>query len=177
MNRPFAILLVYVAALVAVADAQPKPSRVGPEGVPLAEYERARETLARAVIAEEGWNDPQGHAAVAWVYARKWARRSRPTTTLESIITRHCSALRPGRSSTRAALMSGLPGTVDAWPGKREAWQRTLLELDAWYAGRVPDPCSPAKPTDFGAANDRPPVGARRVECRGADSVFYEVRR
>ena len=39
------------------------------------------------------------------------------------------------------------------------------------------DPCAPHKPTDFGSATDKPPVGAVLVECVGVDNLYYEIRR
>lgn len=169
---------------VAVADcrsAYADPNARGVYGIPASEYLAARETLTRAVIAEEGWSDPGGWSAVAHVYGRKYARRRLPQTTLKSIVERHSAALRPDRVNLteRAAMLRGMPASIDSQPSKREAWQRAVTLLDRWYAGRVADPCE-GEPVDFGSAADARrvlPVGARRVACPGASNIFYEVRR
>lgn len=166
---------------VAVADcrsAYADPNARGVYGIPASEYLAARETLARAVIAEESWSDSVGHAAVAHVYGRKWQQRRLASTTLKSIVERHSAALRPNRVNLtrRAAMLRALPAGLDSYPGKREAWQRTVALLDRWYAGRVKDPCV-GNPTDFGSANDSPPVGAIRVQCSGGDNRYYRVVR
>lgn len=180
-------LVVTCAFLVGVAVADCRsafaadPNARGVYGIPASEYLAARETLARAVIAEEGWSDPGGWSAVAHVYGRKYARRRLPQTTLKSIVERHSAALRPDRVNLtkRAAMLRALPASLDSYPGKREAWQRAVTLLDRWYAGRVADPCE-GEPVDFGSAADARrvlPVGARRVACPGASNIFYEVRR
>lgn len=166
---------------VAVADcrsAYADPNARGVYGIPASEYLAARETLTRAVIAEEGWSDPGGWSAVAHVYGRKYARRRLPQTTLKSIVERHSAALRPDRVNLteRAAMLRGMPASIDSQPSKREAWQRAVTLLDRWYAGRVKDPCV-GNPTDFGSANDDPPVGAIRVQCNGGDNRYYRVVR
>lgn len=159
-----------------IVIAQDLPQR-GPHGLPKAEYAEARETLAKACIAEEGWGDFKGCAAVAHVYARKYKARSRPNTTLRSIVERHCAALRPGRAhSKRSYGLSNLPTTLGQFPGKSDTWTRTLAFLDKWYMGRAKDPCRGAA-VDFGGADDNAAVGAVRVECDGPDNRYYEIHR
>ena len=148
--------------------------RVGIYGITKEEYGEARIWLARACIAEEGWGDRKGCAAVSHTYGRRY--KIRDGVSLRRVVTSHAAALRDRKThSIRQRFMRGLPNGAS---GDQQAdFAATLTLLDRWYQGRVKDPCAPSRPIDFGSATDRPPVGALRVQCSAGDSRFYEVHR
>lgn len=148
--------------------------RVGIYGITKEEYAEARIWLARACIAEEGWFDRGGCAAVAHAYGRRY--RLRRPDSLGETVRRHSAALRDRSTySARQLFIRELPR--DASSSQQNDFAATLALLDRWYQGRVKDPCAPYQVTDFGSSSDPVPLGGTRVNCSGGDNRFYVIDR
>lgn len=154
---------------------------VGSTRAPLVEegeFIDAKPWLAKACIAEEGWGDFKGCAAVLYTYLRRTEQiknRGRDVT-LRGVVRSHSAPLRADRPkrSARAQLIVNLPDSGNQ--RQKETFQRTLQFVEDWQRGRVQDPCDDHT-VDFGGHMDRKPRHHRLVRCSGATSLFYVYER
>lgn len=147
--------------------------------------DEAKLWLARAVVAEAGWNETGtylDHKAIPWVLARRWGsvQRKFPGMRFVDMVRTYCSALGENDTFTRRQQwVRNLPAVGDdtqpeAWP-RMYSWNRHLKywrnvqqTVLSWGAGQVRDPSggrawhwgspSPELPDLYraqGAINDR----------------------
>lgn len=165
-------------SMVLVLGTSNVASANAPFEIPQEQFNNARAWLARACIAEEGWQDYEGCAAVMYVYGRRWKMyKSRGRNiSFEQVIRGHAAALRPQRRnfSDRQRMIIGLPETAPTETA-REVYFRTLEHVDTWFSGGVSDPCR-GNPMDFGGSNDHVPSWWERAQCSGGHNRFWIPR-
>lgn len=151
---------------------------------PLPEDQRTEEAeiwLARALVAEAGWSQPD-HAAIAWVLQKRWrayqAGRDADWGFVEQIKA-YCKGVSTNTRRKWVLTLSpdgtepeGWPADV-LWSNYEPHWQRTLRFVRAWFAGRVPDPCPTA--THWGGPMDRRRAATAPVNCGMTANIFYAV--
>jgi hypothetical protein len=135
--------------------------------------EDAQIALARAMVGEADWNEPD-HVAIAFVLARRWRKatsnRVEPLP-FEQFVARYSASLRNGtaRGSWIRGLQWGpMPGPFE------QRWDRVRKLVDAWGRGRVKDPCPNAM--HWGGAMDRPSRRYHAVSCGLTRNIFYAPR-
>lgn len=169
------INLLSVAALSAIAGAAhaqelPVPrEQLTPE---------AKLWLARALVAEAGWDGETDHAALAWVLARRWEaiRKTHAKISFAAVVRRYCTALRPGTVvlKWRQRWLRSLPdGPLTGWLSHySEQWQSIREFVEEWSEGAIPDPCG-GLAHHFGGPMDKTPRHWRQLECGPTRNQYY----
>jgi hypothetical protein len=131
--------------------------------------ESAQLTLARAMVGEADWHEPD-HIAIAFVLARRWRihQLNREPLPFQRYIELYSASLRS--DSERSAWIRALPwGPI---PGPYEMrWARVLKLVQAWGQGNVKDPCPSAM--HWGGTMDRPSRRWSPVSCGMTRNIFY----
>lgn len=132
--------------------------------------DRARLTLARALVGEAGSRVRVDHRAIPWVLARRWRLvYPRHGWSFAELVERYCAPLRPWlpltarRASVRALAWADVPAPV-----------RAIVE--AWGEGRVADPCPTAIHWDSHASAEARGVRMPMARCDGARNAFFAGR-
>ncbi len=158
-------LLVTIAVL---ALAQPAFARRRP--LPESQWDEATQlTLARAMVGEADWHEPD-HVAIAFVLARRWRihQLNREPLAFRDYIELYAASLRS--VSDRSAWIKALPW--GPMPGPyQQRWGRVQKLVKAWGAGRVKDPCPRA--LHWGGTMDRPSKRWSPVSCGMTRNIFY----
>lgn len=155
-------LIAPLLALVLTGAVRPLPAEQWDD--------RARLTLARALVGEAGWRVTTDHRAIPWVLARRWrAVGARHGWSFAELVERYCAPLRPWLPLTpRRALVREL------------AWERVPARVRevvvAWGDGRVADPCPGADHWDSHASAEARGVRMPRVACDGARNAYFASR-
>jgi hypothetical protein len=158
--------------LLILATANPAFAYRGPP-VPSDEWDETTQlTLARAMVGEADWHEPD-HVAIAFVLARRWRihqSRQEPVS-FQRYISLYSAPLRS--TSPRTKWIRELPwGPVDGPYSER--WDRVQRLVTAWGEGRVRDPCPSA--VHWGGAMDRPSKRWHPVSCGLTRNIFYSKR-
>jgi hypothetical protein len=165
MRKTLSFLLLLSLASPAYAYRKPPlPSDEWDEGTQL--------TLARAMVGEADWHEPD-HVAIAFVLARRWRihqARQEPVP-FQRYISLYSAPLRS--ISPRTKWIRSLPwGPVDGPYSER--WDRVQRLVTAWGEGRLKDPCPSA--VHWGGAMDRPSKRWHPVSCGLTRNIFYTRR-
>lgn len=164
MHRLVCILSILLMAAPALAYRRP---------IPESEWdEKTQLTLARAMVGEADWHEPD-HIAIAFVLARRWQAHSqnRAPIPFHRYIELYSASLRS--NSPRSKWVQQLPwGPL---PGPFEArWNRVRQLVKAWGEGLVKDPCPRAQ--HWGGAMDRPSRSLHPISCGMTRNIFYTHR-
>lgn len=141
--------------------------------------------LARAFVAEAGWEGERDHAAIAWVLERRWKRAKKRWQTLRfiDVVRAYCAGLgdwKP-RVTRRQQWVRELAFDLDEpehWPRKADwgehvgYWQGALNRAWDWQRGRVSDPCR-GKSWHWGGTIDSPFGRMVAVDCGDTRNTFY----
>lgn len=154
------------------ARAQPLPTR---EWTPEAQL-----WLARALVAEAGWNAPDDHAAIAWVLQRRWQHLHVRWSGLRfvTVVRAYCAGLgHQPASSPRQRWLRRLPwgDPLGRLARYRERWAWVRDFVLAWGRGEILDPCARGA-MHWGGHMDRPAATWNRVDCGDTANIFYALR-
>jgi len=161
MQRLIAILSVLLVAAPALAYRQPLPGEQWDETTQL--------TLARAMVGEADWHEPD-HIAIAFVLARRWRihQLNREPLPFQRYIELYSASLRS--DSSRSEWIRALPW--GPFPGPYEQrWARVQKLVKGWGAGLVKDPCPLAM--HWGGTMDRPSRRWSPISCGLTRNIFY----
>lgn len=164
MLRFVAMLGVLLMAAPAFAYRRPLPDVEWDENM--------RITLARAMVGEADWHEPD-HIAIAYVLARRWRihNQNREPVTFERYIELYSASLRS--DSERSSWIRNLPW--GPMPGAYEQrWNRVQKLVSAFSEGKVKDPCPLAM--HWGGTMDRPAQSWHPVSCGLTRNIFYTHR-
>lgn len=171
-SRASRLVCAFVVFLSAVVSAPTALAYRPP--LPNAEWdEETQLTLARAMVGEADWHEPD-HVAIAFVLARRWRQLQQNRTDspgFQSYIGRYSASLRnDGARSTwiRGLQWGPLPGPFE------QRWDRVRRLVAAWGEGRIKDPCPNAM--HWGGAMDRPSRRYHAVSCGLTRNIFYARR-
>ena len=156
--------------------------------VPLAQWTpQTRLWLARAMVAEAGFDAEQDHRAIAFVLARRWERvRERwSSMRLIDVIRNYCAGLGSYRRSITPrqrwvrALRPDL-GKPEGWPARlswerhQPLWQATLERVDRFSRGELEDPCR-GRAWHWGGVIDSPRGRMDPIDCGETHNTFYRL--
>jgi hypothetical protein len=135
--------------------------------------EETKLTLARAMVGEADWHEPD-HVAIAFVLARRWPlyREHGQPVPFQTYIQRYSSALRRD-SGARSAWLRSLPWGPIQGPFAGH-WDRVRALVERWSQGKIKDPCPGAM--HWGGAMDRPAASLKPVSCGYTRNIFYGHR-
>jgi hypothetical protein len=172
MPRIIAVLMVLFFAAPAFFVAAPAAAYRPPLGI--VEWDdESRLTLARAMVGEADWHEPD-HVAIAHVLARRWRRHqlNNEPISFARYIERYSASLRG--DSERATWIRSLPwGPLPGAPYEQR-WNRVQKLVRAFGEGRVKDPCPLAM--HWGGTMDRPAQSWHPVSCGMTRNIFYTHR-
>lgn len=151
--------------------------------------EETKTWLARAMVAEAGWEAERDHVAIAYVLLRKWRtiKRSSPDVRLIHIIRGYCAGLEPGRRELtnrqrwlRSLSMDmlepdGWPKSRARWSAHKKLWAAALKRAELVYRGELRDPCR-GKAWHWGGAMDPRKGKMYVVDCGETLNTFYGIR-
>jgi hypothetical protein len=166
MRITVSFLMVLLAAAPAFAFRKSPP-------LPSDEWdENSQLTLARAMVGEADWHEPD-HVAIAFVLARRWRMHSqnREPISFARYISLYAASLRNG--SDRSQFIRAMPWGPMPGPHE-ERWNRVQKLVQAWGDGRIKDPCPNAM--HWGGAMDRPSRRWHPVTCGLTRNIFYTHR-
>lgn len=165
MRTTVSFLLICLMATPAFAYRKPP--------LPTDEWDESTQlTLARAMVGEADWHEPD-HVAIAFVLARRWRMHSanREPITFQRYISLYSASLRS--ESDRSNFIRSLPW--GALPGPHEQrWNRVQKLVKAWGQGMIKDPCPNAM--HWGGAMDRPSRRWHPISCGLTRNIFYTHR-
>ncbi len=164
MQRLITILSVLLVAAPALAYRLPLPETEWDETTQL--------TLARAMVGEADWHEPD-HVAIAFVLARRWRihQLNREPLPFARYIELYSASLRS--DSSRSEWIRALPWGPMPGPYSQR-WERIQKLVRAWGAGEVKDPCPSA--VHWGGAMDRPSRSMSPISCGLTRNIFYTHR-
>ena len=162
MRKTVSFFLILLAANPAFAYRKPP--------LPTDEWDETTQlTLARAMVGEADWHEPD-HVAIAHVLARRWRihQQNREDISFPRYIALYSASLRS--DSERSNWIRSLPwGPL---PGPYEQrWNRVQKLVSAWGQGLIKDPCPQA--LHWGGAMDRPARTWAPVSCGMTRNIFY----
>jgi hypothetical protein len=165
MPRIIAVLMILFVAAPAFAYRRPLP------GV---EWDdETRLTLARAMVGEADWHEPD-HVAIAHVLARRWRihQQNREPIPFARYVELYSASLRG--DTERATWIRSLPwGPLPGAPYEQR-WNRVQKLVRAFSEGMVKDPCPLAM--HWGGTMDRPAQSWHPVSCGLTRNIFYTHR-
>jgi hypothetical protein len=165
MRKTLSFLLILSTASPAFAYRKPP--------LPTDEWDETTQlTLARAMVGEADWHEPD-HVAIAFVLARRWRihQARHESLTFQRYISLYSAPLRS--ISPRTKWIRSLPwGPMDGPHAER--WDRVQRLVTAWGEGRLRDPCPSA--VHWGGAMDRPGKRYHPVSCGLTRNIFYTRR-
>ncbi len=135
--------------------------------------EATKLTLARAMVGEADWHEPD-HVAIAFVLAKRWPlyRVRHPEASFQDYIALYSSAVKRDVGA-RAKWLHSLPwGPIEGPHSKR--WDRVRALVERFSEGKLRDPCPGAM--HWGGAMDRPGAGMKPVSCGFTRNIFYGFR-
>ncbi len=161
MQRLITILSVLLAAAPALAYRQPVPGEQWDEAT--------QHTLARAMVGEADWHEPD-HIAIAFVLARRFRihQLNRDPLSFQRYIELYSASLRS--DSPRSEWIRALPWGPFAGAYEHR-WARVQKLVHGWGAGLVKDPCPLAM--HWGGTMDRPSRRWSPVSCGLTRNIFY----
>lgn len=149
--------------------------------------------LARAMVAEAGWEAPRDHVAIAYVITRRWKRAVQrwPQLTFLDMLRNYCAGLgTAGRELTPRQIWirnldelgpmseseapKGWPSSKARWSAHRDLWGQIVSRATAWGAGELPDPCR-GRAEHWGGTTDLPKTRMVPVDCGDTENTFYEL--
>lgn len=150
---------------------------------------QVRVDLAKAMVAEGGWESKRDHIAIAYVIARRWWQMSaqRPNLQFRTVLLQYAKGLGEGRLklNPRQRWIRSLSVSLtepDHWPANvrwsrhQRLWVRSLVLAKVWVRGRLPDPCR-GWADHFGYENDKPTANMVEIDCGDTKNRFYLVRK
>lgn len=176
MRKTLSFLLILSTANPAFAYRKPP--------VPIDEWDETTQlTLARAMVGEADWHEPD-HVAIAFVLARRWRiqvsrasadarfdQEQHEPLSFQRYISLYSAPLRS--ISPRTKWIRSLPwGPLDGPYSQR--WDRVQKVVTWWGEGRLKDPCPSA--VHWGGAMDRPSKRWHPVSCGLTRNIFYTRR-
>ncbi len=143
--------------------------------------------LARAMVAEAGWNAETDHVAIAYVLARRWRRLSErwPAFRFVDLIRSYCAGLGDYRRelTPRQRWLRALSWDSEkpsGWPRKSSwrihlpLWRAALKRSGDWSQGRFRDPCR-GRAWHWGGVIDTPHGRMAAVSCGTTRNTFYRL--
>jgi hypothetical protein len=164
MPRIIAVLTILLLAAPAFAYRPPLPNTEWDD--------ESRLTLARAMVGEADWHEPD-HVAIAFVLARRWRihQQNREPISFARYIELYSKSL--SSESERSSWIRSLPW--GPMPGPYEQrWNRVQKLVRAFAEGMVKDPCPLAM--HWGGTMDRPAMSWHPVSCGLTRNIFYTHR-
>ena len=139
--------------------------------------------LAKAFVAEAGWESTRDWDGIAYVLARRWrqAKSRRPGLRFVEMVHRYCAAWNGAprgrqrwiRRLTRAGIEPPFwPAHRVDWADRLPGWRAALERAASWAQGQVVDPCR-GLAMHFGGPGDPRPRGHRRMDCGETASTFF----
>lgn len=179
--------IVTGAVLFATSTAAAEPPAPAPP-IPAHQWDAETEVwLARAMVAEAGWDAEHDHIAIAYVLAKRWRKAVErwPQLRFIDILRNYCAGLgdyRRALTPRQRWLRSLNPeGTQpDGWPTQASwrnhlpLWQKALARARAWGEGTLRDPCK-GRAWHWGGSIDSPRGRMVRVECGETRNTFYRL--
>ena len=143
--------------------------------------------LARSMVAEAGWESERDHIAIAYVLARQWRMQQKrwPKLRFRDLMFRYVKGLGGHRReyTIRQRWIRSLSPAMtepDHWP-KRASWERhrplwaaTLVRVEQWAQGRLPDPCQ-GDAWHWGGTMDFPKQRMIKIDCGETKNTFYTL--
>lgn len=142
--------------------------------------------LARAMVAEAGWEAKSDHVAIAYVLSRRWKRAKErwPTLRFVDVIRNYCAGLGSFRRSLTPrqrwlrALGFEVEAAPDGWPRgaswrrHERLWRGALKRSLKWSRGELRDPCR-GRAWHWGGTIDSPHGRMVAVDCGETRNTFY----
>jgi hypothetical protein len=142
--------------------------------------------VARAMVAEAGWDEIEDQVAIAYVLLRRWrlARKQFPRYSMVTVIKKYCAGFRDVAFTKRQKWVKNL--TLDAkrpkgWPNDiswrdyQEEWTEVLDLAETWRRGGLEDPCN-GRAMYWGGPMDRPSKRMIKMDCGETKNRFYTVK-
>lgn len=143
--------------------------------------------LARAMVAEAGWQSERDHIAIAYVLARRWRRLIErwPALRFMDIIRNYCAGLGGYRRepTQRQRWLRELnwndlkpvnwPKKV-SWVHHLSKWRSILGLSDKWSKGEIADPCR-GRAWHWGGIIDTPRGRMVPINCGETHNTFYTI--
>lgn len=165
------LIAIFIGALSLTASAEAYARPVLDPSEQLDEATKL--TLARAMVGEADWHEPD-HVAIAFVLAKRWPlyRAHHQDASFQQYIELYSSPLRRDLGARSAWLRSLTWGPIEGPHSKR--WERVRDLVERFSQGRLKDPCPGAM--HWGGAMDRPGAGMKPVSCGYTRNIFYSFR-
>ncbi|MFT3921097.1 MAG: hypothetical protein QM778_01050 [Myxococcales bacterium] len=166
-------LVCHLSALLIAVNLVAAPALAYRKPIPETAWdETTKLTLARAMVGEADWHEPD-HIAIAFVLARRWHahQENRAPLPFHRYIELYSASLRGKGERTKwiqSLTWGPLPGPFE------QRWNRVMKLVQAWGDGRVKDPCPNAR--HWGGAMDRPSRLLHPVSCGMTRNIFYAPR-
>ena len=141
------------------------------------------------MVAEAGWEAATDHIAIAYVLARRWRRVKERFTSLRfvDVVRTYCTGLGNYRRSLTprqqwlrslnfaAEAPQGWPTTA-SWSNHESFWRAALARSQAWFQGRLRDPCR-GRAEHWGGIIDSPQGRMVPIDCGETRNTFYRLDR
>jgi hypothetical protein len=166
-------------------------STVSAQNAPLPETEWTPQTqlwLARAMVAEAGWNAKADYVAIAYVLARRWHQMTErwPSLRFIDVIKSYCLSLgdyrrKPTERQRWIRSLSWDDSTPESWPNNASwiahlpFWRRALAVSEKWVKGELSDPCR-GRAWHWGGTIDAPRGRMIAVDCGKTRNTFYALK-
>lgn len=144
--------------------------------------------LARAMVAEAGWNAKLDYVAIAYVLARRWRQMIErwPALRFIDVVKSYCLGLgdyrrQPTERQRWIRSLSWDASVPESWPNKISwtkhipFWRVALLITDKWVKGELRDPCR-GRAWHWGGTIDNPHGRMVAVDCGETRNTFYGLR-
>jgi hypothetical protein len=177
--RKFVLSLAFIFIFISTAHAAPIPKEeiTGKDKI----------WLARAMVAEAGWESKRDHVAIAYVLVRRWRKMQVrwPTLRFRNVMFAYVKGLGEGRREPTArqrwirALSPDLnqpaywPRNV-RWSHHKGLWGAVIVRVEAWLSGKLRDPCR-GRAWHWGGTIDEPWKKLEQVDCGETKNTFYRV--
>jgi hypothetical protein len=176
----------YLATGAVVLMASTASAQVAP--LPASEWTPQTQLwLARAMVAEAGWNAKLDYIAIAYVLARRWRTMTEqwPSLRYVDVIKRYCAGLGDFRRQHSArqrwvralswddAQPSQWPKDA-SWAQSLPLWRTALAISEKWGKGELKDPCR-GRAWHWGGLIDSPRGRMVPVDCGQTRNTFYGI--
>jgi hypothetical protein len=144
--------------------------------------------LARAILAEAGWNAKADYVAISYVLARRWRQMLErwPSMRFIDVIKSYCLGLgdyrrQPTERQRWIRSLSWDGSTPENWPHKISwdkhlpFWRKALAVTEKWVKGELSDPCR-GRAWHWGGTIDNPHGRMVTVDCGAKRNTFYGLR-
>jgi len=143
--------------------------------------------LARAMVAEAGWNAKLDYIAIAYVLARRWRTMTErwPALRYVDVIRRYCAGLgdyrrQPSARQRWVRALSWDDAPPSHWPKNASwkqslpLWRAALTISEKWGKGELKHPCR-GRAWHWGGLIDTPRGRMVPVDCGQTRNTFYGI--